>query len=110
MVAEIRRFDVWLVNLDPTQGSEIRKTRPCVVISPDEMNRHIRTVIVAPMTSRRRRYPTRVDITFRRKRGQVVLDHIRIVDKSRLARRLGRLADARAREVAGVLVEMFSLA
>ena len=110
MVAEVRRFDVWLVNLDPTQGSEIQKTRPCVVVSPDEMNRHIRTVIVAPMTSRRRRYPTRVDITFRRKRGQVVLDQIRTVDKSRLARRLGRLADARAREVAGVLVEMFSLA
>ena len=77
MVAEVRRFDVWLVNLDPTQGSEIRKTRPCVVISPDGMNRHIRTVIVAPMTSTRREYPSRVDITFQRRRGQVVLDQIR---------------------------------
>ena len=107
MVAEVRRFDVWLVNLDPTQGSEIQKTRPCVVVSPDEMNRHIRTVIVAPMTSRRRRYPSRVDITFQRKKGQVVLDQIRTVDKSRLVRRLGHLPDARARDVVGVLVEMF---
>lgn len=107
MVAEVHRFDVWLVNLDPTQGSEIQKTRPCAVISPDEMNRHIRTVIVAPMTSTRRRYPTRVDITFQRKRGQVVLDQIRTIDKSRLVRRLGRLPDARSREVADMLVEMF---
>ena len=110
MVARLRRFDVYLVNLDPTQGSEIRKTRPCAVVSPDEMNRHIRTVIVAPLTSARRGYPTRVDVTFQRKKGQVVLDRIRTVDKSRLVRRLGRLSEARAREVAAVLVEMFSLA
>ena len=110
MVAEALRYDVYLVNLEPTQGSEIRRTRPCVVVSPDEMNRHIRTVIVAPMTSARRDYPTRVAITFRRKRGQVVLDQIRTVDKSRLVRRLGRLPDARAREVSGVLVEMFAYA
>ena len=110
MVARLRRFDVYLVNLDPTQGSEIRKTRPCVVVSPDEMNRHIRTVIVAPLTSARRGYPTRVDVTFQRKKGQVVLDQIRTVDKSRLVRRLGRLSEARAQDVAAVLVEMFSLA
>ena len=110
MVARLRRFDVYLVNLDPTQGSEKRKTRPCVVVSPDEMNRHIRTVIVAPLTSARRGYPTRVNVTFQRKKGQVVLDQIRTVDKSRLVRRLGRLSEARAREVAAVLVEMFSLA
>jgi mRNA interferase MazF len=109
MVAAFRRFDVHLVVLDPTQGSEIRKTRPCVIVSPDEMNRHIATVIIAPMTSSRRNYPTRVDITFQRRRGQVVLDQIRTVDKSRLVRRLGRLPEARAREVAGVLVEMFAL-
>ena len=108
VVAAIRRFDVHLVNLDPTQGSEIRKTRPCVVISPDEMNRHIRTVIVAPMTSRQRGYPTRVEVTFQRRKGQVVLDQIRTVDKSRLVTRLGRLPERRAREVAQVLVEMFS--
>jgi mRNA interferase MazF len=109
VVAVIRRFDVHLVNLDPTQGSEIRKTRPCVVISPDEINRHIATVIIAPMTSARRTYPTRVDVTFQRRKGQVVLDQIRTVDKSRLVRKLGRLPEARAREVAGVLVEMFAL-
>ena len=110
MVADVRRFDVWLIGLDPTQGSEIRKTRPCVVVSPDEMNRHVRTVIIAPMTSARRGYPTRVDITFQRRKGQVVLDQIRAVDKSRLVRKLGRLPEARAREVADVLVEMFSFA
>jgi mRNA interferase MazF len=110
VVADVRRFDVWLVNLDPAQGSEIKKARPCVIVSPDEMNRHIRTVIIAPMTSRRRDYPTRVDLTFQRKRGQVVLDQIRTVDKSRLTRRLGRLSEARARAVAGLLVEMFSSA
>ncbi len=110
MVADVRRFDVWLIGLDPTQGSEIRKTRPCVVVSPDEMNRHVRTVIIAPMTSARRGYPTRVDITFQRRKGQVVLDQIRAVDKSRLVRKLGRLPEARARDVADVLVEMFSFA
>ena len=110
VVADVRRFDIWLVNLDPTQGSEISKTRPCIVVSPDEMNRHIRTVIIAPMTSARRDYPTRVGITFQRIKGQVVLDQIRTVDKSRLARKLGRLPAARARDVAGVLIEMFSSA
>ena len=108
MVAEIYCSDIWLVNLNPTQGSEIRKTRPCVVISPDQVNRHIRRVIVAPMTSRRRRYPTRVDVTFQKKKGQGVLDQIRTVDKSRLIRRLGRLPDVRAKEVSGVLLSMFS--
>lgn len=108
VVADVRRFDVHLVDLDPTRGSEIRKVRPCVVVSPDEMNRHVRTVIIAPMTSKRRDYPTRIDVTFQRKRGQVVLDQIRTVDASRLVRRLGRLPEVRARQIANVLVEMFS--
>lgn len=108
VVSETRRFDIYLVALDPTLGSKIRKTRLCVVISPDEMNRHIRTVIIAPMTSARRRYPTRVNVTFQRKKGQVVLDQIRTVDRSRLLKRLGSLPAPRAREVADVLVEMFS--
>ena len=108
VVADVRRFDVHLVDLDPTRGSEIRKVRPCVVVSPDEMNRHVRTVIIAPMTSRRRDYPTRIDVTFQRKRGQVVLDQIRTVDASRLVKRLGRLPEARARQIADVLVEMFT--
>jgi len=108
VVADVRRNDIWLVDLDPTRGSEIRKTRPCVVVSPDEMNRHIRTVIIAPMTSKRRDYPTRVNLTFQRTRGQVALDQIRTVDKSRLTKKLGHLPKARARDVSGTLVEMFS--
>ncbi len=108
VVTDVRRFDVHLVDLDPTRGSEIRQTRPCVVVSPDEMNRHVRTVIIAPMTSVRRAYPTRIDVTFQRKKGQVVLDQIRTVDAARLVRRLGRLPEARARQIADVLVEMFT--
>lgn len=83
---EVKRFEVYLVNLDPTVGSEIQKTRPCVVVSPDEMNRHIRTVIVAPMTTTHRQYPTRVACCFRGKDGQVVLDQLRTVDKERLVK------------------------
>jgi mRNA interferase MazF len=104
----ITRFDVFLVNLDPTVGSEIRKTRPCVVISPDEMNRFIRTVIVAPLTSKGRSYPTRVDCRFDRKDGQVVLDQIRTVDKARLIRKLGRLTEDTQEQVLGGLAEMFA--
>jgi len=104
----INRFDVYLVVLDPTIGSEIQKTRPCVVISPDEMNHHIATVIVAPMTTKGRSYPTRVVCTIQGKEGQVVLDQIRTVDKSRLARKLGQLKDEIQGEILSVLNEMFS--
>jgi mRNA interferase MazF len=104
----VSRFDVFLVNLDPTVGSEIRKTRPCVVISPDEMNRFIRTVIVAPLTSKGRRYPTRVDCRFDKKDGQVVLDQIRTVDKARLIKKLGHLAETTQKEVLDGLAEMFA--
>jgi mRNA interferase MazF len=89
MVAQ--RFDVYLVNLDPTVGSEIQKTRPCLVISPDEINRNIRTVIIAPMTSSLKNYPTRVSCTFRKKQGQIVLDQIRTIDKKRLIKKLGTI-------------------
>jgi mRNA interferase MazF len=109
VVAEPRRFEIWLIPLDPTRGSEIRKTRPCVVVSPDEMNRHIRTVIVAPMTTASRPYPTRVAVRFAGRQGQVALDQIRTVDKARLIRKLGDLPDEAARAVASVLVEMFML-
>jgi mRNA interferase MazF len=105
----VRQFQVHLVVLDPTQGSEIRKTRPCVVVSPDEMNRHIRTVIVAPLTTVTRSYPTRVPITFEGKQGQVVLDQIRTVDKARLVKRLGRVSPDTAQAISGGLVEMFAL-
>lgn len=108
MVEQVRRYEIFLVDLDPTRGSEIKKTRPCLIVSPDEMNRHIRTVIIAPMTSVRRDYPTRVSVTFQKKQGQIVLDQIRTVDKSRLVKRLGTLPKTRAREVASVLQEMFA--
>lgn len=106
-VVSVQRFEVWLINLDPTQGSEINKTRPCVVLSPDEMNRYLRTVTIAALTSTRRDYPSRVDCTFQDKEGQVALDHIRSVDKTRLVRRLGILATATAQEVCERLQELF---
>ncbi|NBD34796.1 MAG: type II toxin-antitoxin system PemK/MazF family toxin [Chloroflexi bacterium] len=104
----VQRFDVFLVNLDPTVGSEIRKTRPCLVISPDEMNRWIRTVIVAPMTTKSRSYPTRVACEFQGKQGQVVLDQILTVDKRRLVRKLGRMDQPTQVAVLAILVEMFA--
>ena len=104
----IKRFDVYLVNLDPTIGSEIRKVRPGLVISPDEMNRYIATVIVAPMTTKGRDYPTRVQCTFKGKDGQVVLDQIRTIDKSRLVQKLGKI-DKRVQDmVLSILSELFA--
>jgi mRNA interferase MazF len=104
----VKRFDVYLINLDPTVGSEIRKTRPCLVISPDEMNHFIRTVIVAPMTTKGAQYPTRVSCKFQGKQGQVVLDQIRTVDKARLVRRLGKVTEQTRAAVLSVLGEMFA--
>ena len=104
----VNRFDVFLISLDPTRGSEIRKTRPCLVISPNEMNDHIRTVIVAPMTTKGRPYPTRIACTFQGKRGQIVLDQIRTVDKTRLVRRLGAVSSAVKDQVLHALSEMFA--
>src|SRR5438067_1467796 len=103
----INRFEVHLINLDPTIGSEIKKTRPCLVVSPDEMNHHIHTVIVAPLTTRGQAYPTRVPCRFKGKSGQVVLDQIRTVDRSRLIKRLGRIDDKTAAAILDVLQEMF---
>lgn len=104
----VKRFDVFLINLDPTIGSEIQKTRPCLVISPDEVNRFIKTVIVAPMTTKGALYPTRVMCKFQGKQGQIVLDQIRTVDKTRLVRKLGRLDKRTQTEVLSVLGEMFA--
>ncbi len=104
----VERFEVYLVNLDPTVGREIKKTRPCVVVSPDEMNAHLATVIVAPMTTKGRPYPSRVRCQFQGKEGQIVLDQLRTVDKTRLAKRLGRISPATQQTVIAVLVEMFS--
>lgn len=104
----IKRFDVYLIKLDPTTGSEIRKTRPCLIVSPDEMNRFIKTVIVAPMTSKGTTYPTRVSCRFQGKQGQVVIDQIRTVDKTRLIKKLGRIDKQTQTEVLSILGEMFA--
>ena len=104
----VKRFDVYLINLDPTVGSEIQKTRPCLIVSPDEMNRFIRTVIVAPMTTKGTSYPTRVSCKFQGKRGQVVLDQLRTVDKTRLVKRLGKVDKQTRADVLSVLGEMFA--
>ena len=103
----IKRFDVYLMTLDPTLGSEISKTRPGLVVSPDEMNRWIRTVIVAPMTTQGQSYPTRIPCEFQGKEGQIVLDQIRTVDKTRFVRRLGRLDATTQSQVLAALREMF---
>jgi len=104
----VKRFDVYLVNLDPTIGSEIQITRPCLVISPDEMNRNIRTVIIAPMTSAQKEYPTRVSCTFRKKQGQIVLDQVRTVDKARLIQKLGTIDSKAQLDVISVLQRLFA--
>lgn len=104
----IQRFDVFWVSLDPTIGSEIKKTRPCVIISPDEMNRHIATVIVAPMTTKSKKYPTRVRCHFEGQEGQVVLDQIRTIDKTRLVKKLGQLSHDEQKNVLRTLAEMFA--
>jgi mRNA interferase MazF len=104
----IRRFDVYLINLDPTIGSEIKKVRPCLVISPDEMNRFIQTVIVAPMTTKGQPFPTRVPCRFGGKAGRIVLDQVRTVDKARLVKRLGKIAGPAQQAVLATLAEMFA--
>jgi mRNA interferase MazF len=103
-----RRDEVWLVSLDPTHGAEIRKTRPCLVLSPDEMNRYLQTVIVAPMTTTLRPYPTRVALRFQGKSGQIALDQLRPVDRQRLVRKLGTVSPGAAQQSSSTLTEMFS--
>ena len=104
----VNRFEVHVVHLDPTEGAEIRKTRPCLVISPDEINHHLRTCIIAPMTTRSRAYPSRVACRFQGKSGEIVLDQIRAVDQARLVKRLGRISPKTQAEVLSTLQEMFS--
>ena len=103
----IERFAVFLVALDPAQGAETAKTRPCVIVSPDDVNDALATVIIAPMTTKGREYPTRVPCTFQGVEGQIVLDQIRTVDKSRLVKRLGHLSATTADRLSSVLLEMF---
>ena len=105
---DYQRFEVYLVNLDPTIGSEIKKTRPCVIISPNEMNNNISTLIVAPLTSKLRDYPTRVPCKIEGKHGQIVLDQIRIVDKSRLIKKIAAIPKPIHNKIISKLIEMFS--
>lgn len=104
----VNRFDVYLTNLDPTVGSEIKKTRPCLIISPDEMNRHIHTVIVAPMTTAGKEYPTRIACTFKKKKGQIVLDQIRTIDKTRLIKNSGTLDSETQLKILNLLQRLFA--
>jgi mRNA interferase MazF len=108
MAVVVSRFDVYLVNLDPTVESEIKKTRPCLIISPNEMNRHIRRVIVAPMTTAGKDYPTRVACTCKKKKGQIVLDQIRTIDKTRLVKKLGVIEPETQAEVISILQRLFA--
>lgn len=108
MAMVVNRFDVFLVNLDPTIGSEIKKTRPCLIISPNEINHHISTVIVAPMTTKGQLYPTRVTCQFQGKEGQIVLDQIRTIDKTRLIKLLGQITTEEQKAVLDILAEMFA--
>ena len=105
---EVNRFDVFLVSLDPTLGHEIKKTRPCAIVSPDEMNHHIGTVIIAPMTTKGRAYPSRAPCIFKSKQGQIVLGQFRTVDKNCLAKRLGRIDSQTAAQALSVRREMFA--
>lgn len=103
----MKRFEVYLINLDPSVGHEIKRMRPCLIVSPDEMNKHIKTVIIAPMTTKGREYPTRINCRFKGKSGQIVLDQIRTVDKIRLTKKLGIINLDTQKKVASVLSEMF---
>ena len=103
----VNRFEVWLINLNPTQGSEISKTRPCVVISPNEVNHYLNTVLIAPLTSASKLYPTRVECLFDGKKGQVTLDQIRSVDKIRLIKKLGVLDASTCEQVCSTLQALF---
>ena len=104
----INRFDVCLVNLNPATGHEIKKTRPCVIISPNEINHNISTVIIAPMTTRGNKYPTRIPCTFQNKAGQIVIDQIRTIDKSRLIKKLGIISPVIQKKILQILKELFT--
>lgn len=104
---DVHRFEIWLVQLDPTRGSEIKKTRPCVVISPDEMSA-LKTAIVAPMTSKGFCYPTRIQYTFQGKKGLILLDQMRAVDKFRLIQKLGVISQSSQIKIINCLQELFA--
>ena len=103
----MKQYEVVLVNLDSTKGVEMKKTRPCVILSPDEMNKHLRTVVIAPMTTQSKKYPTRVEVKHDNKTGWVVIDQIRTIDKSRIIKKLDRLSKPEIKEVKEILEETF---
>jgi mRNA interferase MazF len=104
---ELNQYEIVLVNLNPTIGSEIQKTRPCVIISPNEMNKHLRTLVIAPMITSAKNYPTRVEVKHNRKIGQIALDQIRTIDKQRVIKVLGRMTNPEVKEVKSVLKETY---
>lgn len=104
---EIRQYEIFLVNLEPNLGREIKKTRPCVVISPDEMNKYLRTIVIAPMTTSSKNYPTRVEIKHDNKIGWVVLDQVRTIDKQRIIKNLGKLSKPEVSEVKSIIKETY---
>jgi mRNA interferase MazF len=104
---EINQYQIFLVNLDPTTGSEIKKTRPCVIISPNEMNKYLQTVVIAPMTTSSKNYPTRVEIKHDNKIGWIVIDQVRTIDKQRIIKPLGRLSKPEIKEVKSIIKETF---
>jgi mRNA interferase MazF len=104
---EIKQYEIFLVNLEPTIGSEIKKTRPCVVISPDEMNMHLRTIVIAPMTTSSKNYPTRVEVKHENIIGWVVLDQVRTIDKQRIIKSLGKLSKTEVKQVKSIIKETY---
>ena len=104
----VERGEVYLINLDPTSGSEVKKNRPCVIVSPNEMNKYIRTVIIAPMTTKLRSYKSRIEIEFKGKKGQIMLDQLRTIDKQRLIKKQGKLLPEDVKKVLALLQEMFT--
>ncbi len=104
---EIKQYSIVLVDLDPTLGSEIKKTRPCVIVSPDEMNKYLNTIVLAPMTTNLKRYPTRVAVEYDGKKGMIVIDQIRTVDKTRILKVLGKLTKSEIKICKDVIKETF---
>ena len=104
---EVSQYQIFLINLDPTIGSEIKKTRPCVILSPNEMNKYLRTVVIAPMTTSSKKYPTRVEVKHDNKIGWIVIDQIRTIDKQRIIKSLGRLSKPEIKEVKSIIKETY---
>jgi mRNA interferase MazF len=104
---DLEQYQIVLVNLDPTIGSEIKKTRPCTILSPNEMNKYLRTIVVAPMTTQSKKYPTRIEVKHDKKTGWIVIDQIRTIDKQRIVKVLGRLSKPEIKEVKSVMKETF---